>query len=339
MSLTPSTAPALSVRDGNQPLLRIRGIKKYFPVRRGFLQRVIGYVKAVDDVNLDVLPGETLGLVGESGCGKSTLGRSILRLVEPTEGTIEFEGHDITKLGRSQMKPLRADMQMIFQDPVGSLNPRMSVGDIVGEGLLVHGMRNRPEREKITRDMLRRVGLRPEYANRYPHEFSGGQRQRIGIARALALSPKLIIADEPVSALDVSIQSQVLNLLVDLRQEFGLTYIFVAHNLAVVSYISDRVAVMYLGQVMELAEAEELYKRPLHPYTQGLLRSIPRIRRTPEPELPEIPGVVPALGDFPAGCAFAPRCAFADAKCHRDKPELLPAEDRREVACWKPRHG
>ncbi len=268
--------PTLAVKDGNQPLLKIRGIKKYFPVRRGFLQRVIGYVKAVDDVNLDVQPGETLGLVGESGCGKSTLGRSILRLVEPTEGTIEFDGHDITKLGRSQMKPLRADMQMIFQDPVGSLNPRMSVGDIVGEGLLVHGMRNRTERNKITRDMLRRVGLRPEYANRYPHEFSGGQRQRIGIARALALSPKLIIADEPVSALDVSIQSQVLNLLVDLRQEFGLTYIFVAHNLAVVSYISDRVAVMYLGQVMELAEAEELYKRPLHPYTQSLLSAIPQ---------------------------------------------------------------
>ena len=255
MSTTPVAGPTLAVKDGNQPLLKIRGIKKYFPVRRGFLQRVIGYVKAVDDVNLDVRPGETLGLVGESGCGKSTLGRSILRLVEPTEGTIEFDGHDITKLGRSQMKPLRADMQMIFQDPVGSLNPRMSVGDIVGEGLLVHGMRNRTERNKITRDMLRRVGLRPEYANRYPHEFSGGQRQRIGIARALALSPKLIIADEPVSALDVSIQSQVLNLLVDLRQEFGLTYIFVAHNLAVVSYISDRVAVMYLGQVMELAEA------------------------------------------------------------------------------------
>ncbi len=182
MSTTESAGPALSVKDGNQPLLRIRGIKKYFPVRRGFLQRVIGYVKAVDDVNLDVLPGETLGLVGESGCGKSTLGRSILRLVEPTEGTIEFDGHDITKLGRAQMKPLRADMQMIFQDPVGSLNPRMSVGDIVGEGLLVHGMRNRKEREKITRDMLRRVGLRPEYTNRYPHEFSGGQRQRIGIS-------------------------------------------------------------------------------------------------------------------------------------------------------------
>src|SRR2546430_1731328 len=245
-----------------EPLVEVRGLKTWFPVRSGAISRVAGYVRAVDGVDLTINEGETLGLVGESGCGKSTLGRSILRLVEPTEGTIEFDGHDITKLRRSQMKPLRADMQMIFQDPVGSLNPRMSVGDIVGEGLLVHGMRNRTEREKITRDMLRRVGLRPEYANRYPHEFSGGQRQRIGIARALALSPKLIIADEPVSALDVSIQSQVLNLLVDLRQEFGLTYIFVAHNLAVVSYISDRVAVKYLGQVMELADAAELYKNP-----------------------------------------------------------------------------
>jgi len=327
MSLTPSTAPALSVRDGNQPLLRIRGIKKYFPVRRGFLQRVIGYVKAVDDVNLDVLPGETLGLVGESGCGKSTLGRSILRLVEPTEGTIEFEGHDITKLGRSQMKPLRADMQMIFQDPVGSLNPRMSVGDIVGEGLLVHGMRNRPEREKITRDMLRRVGLRPEYANRYPHEFSGGQRQRIGIARALALSPKLIIADEPVSALDVSIQSQVLNLLVDLRQEFGLTY------------ISDRVAVMYLGQVMELAEAEELYKRPLHPYTQSLLSAIPQ----PDPDhlrnRTQLSGDVPSPFNPPSGCPFRTRCPLAKEKgtvngiCAEERPKLEAKKPGHFAAC------
>src|SRR5216683_6728779 len=247
MSVTPSTGPALSVKDGHQVLLRVKGIKKYFPVRRGFLQRVVGYVKAVDRVDLEVRRGETLGLVGESGCGKSTLGRTILRLVEPTEGTIEFDGQDITKLGRAKMKPLRADMQMIFQDPVGSLNPRMSVGDIVGEGLLVHGMRKRAEREKITRDMLRRVGLRPEYANRYPHEFSGGQRQRIGIARALALSPKLIIADEPVSALDVSIQAGVVNLLEDLQQRLGLAYLFVAHDLSVVRHVADRVAVMYLG--------------------------------------------------------------------------------------------
>jgi oligopeptide transport system ATP-binding protein len=321
--------PPLAVADGGQPLLRIRGIKKYFPVRRGFLQRVIGYVKAVDGVDLDVGHGETLGLVGESGCGKSTLGRSILRLIEPTEGTIEFEGRNITKLDRRHMKPVRADMQIIFQDPVGSLNPRMSVGDIVGEGLLVHGMKDRKKRQKITRDILEKVGLRQEYANRYPHEFSGGQRQRIGIARALALSPKLIIADEPVSALDVSIQSQVLNLLVDLRKEFGLTYIFVAHNLAVVSYISDRVAVMYLGQVMELADAEELYKNPLHPYTQSLLSAIPQ----PDPDHPRnrtvLTGDVPSPFNPPSGCPFRTRCPLAREKgtqngiCAEERPPLI----------------
>jgi peptide/nickel transport system ATP-binding protein len=339
MSTSPATTPALAVKDGHQPILRVKGIKKYFPVRRGFLQRVIGYVKAVDDVNLEVQPGETLGLVGESGCGKSTLGRSILRLVEPTAGTIEFDGRDITKLGRSAMKPIRADMQMIFQDPVGSLNPRMSVGDIVGEGLLVHGMKKRAEREKITRDMLRRVGLRPEYANRYPHEFSGGQRQRIGIARALALSPKLIIADEPVSALDVSIQSQVLNLLVDLRQEFGLTYIFVAHNLAVVAYISDRVAVMYLGQVMELADAEALYKNPLHPYTKSLLSAIPQ----PDPDhlrnRTQLTGDVPSPFNPPSGCPFRTRCPLAREKgtqngiCAEKRPVLEAKKPGQFAAC------
>ena len=324
-----AVSPPLAVANAGEPLLRIRGIKKYFPVRRGFLQRVIGYVKAVDGVDLDVGRGETLGLVGESGCGKSTLGRSILRLVEPTEGTIEFEGRNITKLDRRHMKPIRADMQIIFQDPVGSLNPRMSVGDIVGEGLLVHGMKNRAKRQKITRDVLEKVGLRQEYANRYPHEFSGGQRQRIGIARALALSPKLIIADEPVSALDVSIQSQVLNLLVDLRKEFGLTYIFVAHNLAVVSYISDRVAVMYLGQVMELADAEELYRNPLHPYTKSLLSAIPQ----PDPDHPRnrtmLTGDVPSPFNPPSGCPFRTRCPLArekgtqDGICAEARPPLV----------------
>jgi oligopeptide transport system ATP-binding protein len=312
--MTAEAVERLTVTSTDKPLLRVRGIKKYFPVRRGFLQRVIGYIKAVDGIDLDVAQGETLGLVGESGCGKSTLGRSILRLVEPTEGTIEFDGRNITALNRRQMKPIRADMQIIFQDPVGSLNPRMSVGDIVGEGLLVHGMRDRKKRQAITRDVLQKVGLRQEYANRYPHEFSGGQRQRIGIARALALSPKLIIADEPVSALDVSIQSQVLNLLVDLRREFGLTYIFVAHNLAVVSYISDRVAVMYLGQVMELANAEELYRNPLHPYTKSLLSAIPE----PDPDHVRrhtvLSGDVPSPFNPPSGCPFRTRCPLAKEK-------------------------
>jgi oligopeptide/dipeptide ABC transporter ATP-binding protein len=327
--MTAEAVRPLAVASSDEPLLRIRGIKKYFPVRRGFLQRVVGYVKAVDGVDLDVGRGETLGLVGESGCGKSTLGRSILRLVEPTAGSIEFEGRNITKLDRRHMKPIRADMQIIFQDPVGSLNPRMSVGDIVGEGLLVHGMKDRVKRQKITRDILEKVGLRQQYANRYPHEFSGGQRQRIGIARALALSPKLIIADEPVSALDVSIQSQVLNLLVDLRKEFGLTYIFVAHNLAVVSYISDRVAVMYLGQVMELAEAEELYRNPLHPYTQSLLSAIPQ----PDPDHPRnrtvLTGDVPSPYNPPSGCPFRTRCPLAREKgtqngiCAEERPPLI----------------
>ncbi|TME56837.1 MAG: ABC transporter ATP-binding protein, partial [Chloroflexi bacterium] len=267
---TPSLAPS-----GGAPLLRVLKLKKYFPVRRGLLQRVIGYVKAVDDVSLNLNPGETLGLVGESGCGKSTLGRTVLRLVEPTSGRIEFEGRDVTRLPQRRMKALRKEMQIIFQDPIGSLDPRMTVADIVAEGLLVHGVRQRSQREAAARDVLERVGLRREYADRFPHEFSGGQRQRIGIARALALAPKLIVADEPVSALDVSIQSQVLNLLVELKREFGLTYIFVAHNLAVVAYISDRVAVMYLGKIVELAPSGELYANPLHPYTRTLLSAIP----------------------------------------------------------------
>jgi oligopeptide transport system ATP-binding protein len=337
--MTAEAAERLTVTSTDKPLLRVRGIKKYFPVRRGFLQRVIGYIKAVDGIDLDVAQGETLGLVGESGCGKSTLGRSILRLVEPTEGTIEFDGRNITALNRRQMKPIRADMQIIFQDPVGSLNPRMSVGDIVGEGLLVHGMRDRKKRQAITRDVLQKVGLRQEYANRYPHEFSGGQRQRIGIARALALSPKLIIADEPVSALDVSIQSQVLNLLVDLRREFGLTYIFVAHNLAVVSYISDRVAVMYLGQVMELANAEELYRNPLHPYTKSLLSAIPE----PDPDHVRrhtvLSGDVPSPFNPPSGCPFRTRCPLAKEKgtvdgiCAEKRPVFTEKNPGHFAAC------
>jgi oligopeptide/dipeptide ABC transporter ATP-binding protein len=336
-SVTPVTPADIS--PNGKPLLRVRDLTKHFPVRRGFFQRVIGQIKAVDGVSFDVQAGETLGLVGESGCGKSTLGRSILRLIEPTSGTVEYQGRNITRISRQAMKPLRAELQMVFQDPIGSLNPRMTVGDIVGEGLLVHGMRSRKKRAKAVADVLKQVGLQPSHANRYPHEFSGGQRQRIGIARALALRPKLIVADEPVSALDVSIQSQVLNLLVDLKQEFGLTYLFVAHNLAVVEYISDRVAVMYLGKVVELAGGEQLYAQPLHPYTQALMSAIPM--PDPSDRRPRImlSGDVPSPFNPPSGCHFRTRCPLAKAKgtingiCAEQEPPLAEKEKGHWVAC------
>ena len=334
-----STLRPVLVAGGAAPLLRVRGLCTYFPVRRGLLQRTIGHIKAVDGVDLAVKQGETLGLVGESGCGKSTLGRTILRLIEPTAGTIEFEGKDITRISRGPMKKVRADLQMIFQDPIGSLNPRMSIGDIVGEGLLVHGVRRRRRRENIVREVLMKVGLRPEYLNRYPHEFSGGQRQRIGIARALALNPKMIVADEPVSALDVSIQSQVLNLMVELRREFNLTYIFVAHNLAVVAYISDRIAVMYLGKIVELAASQELYDRPLHPYTQSLLSAIPNPDPGNRRERIKLTGDVPSPYNPPSGCHFRTRCPLARAKgtqngiCAEEEPPLKEWRTGHFAAC------
>ena len=329
----------MATQPNGTPLLRVRNLRKYFSVRRGLLLGVAGYIKAVDGISFDLTRGETLGLVGESGCGKSTLGRTILRLAEPTEGVIEFNGSDITRLPARRMKPLRRQMQMIFQDPVGSLDPRMKVADIVAEGLRIHGIKGSSQRSAMVRQVLERVGLHAEYSDRFPHEFSGGQRQRIGIARALALSPELIVADEPVSALDVSIQSQVLNLLVELKREFGLTYIFVAHNLAVVAYISDRIAVMYLGKVVELAPSAELYRQPLHPYTRTLLSAIPTGDPNHRRQRIKLSGDVPTPFHPPSGCHFRTRCPLArkkgtqDGICAEREPELLEHRPGHTVAC------
>ncbi|GIV84144.1 MAG: hypothetical protein KatS3mg052_1151 [Candidatus Roseilinea sp.] len=288
----------------SEPLLEVRDLRKYFPIKGGLLQRTVAHVKAVDGVSFTVRKGETLGLVGESGCGKTTVGRTILRLIPATSGSVIFEGRDVFKLNSGQLKALRRDMQIIFQDPYSSLDPRMPVGESVGEGLLVHGMRDAKKRNEIVIEMLRKVGLEDYHARRYPHEFSGGQRQRIGIARALALRPKFIVCDEPVSALDVSIQSQVLNILKDLQAEFGLTYLFIAHNLSVVEHISDRVGVMYLGKLVELTDRDTLFRDPLHPYTKALLSAIP----IPDPTVKRERMIL--QGDVPSPVNPPPRLPF-----------------------------
>ncbi|MCK4617316.1 dipeptide ABC transporter ATP-binding protein [Candidatus Aerophobetes bacterium] len=322
----------------NEILLEVKNLKKYFPINRGVFRRVVGYVKAVDRVDLFIRQGETLGLVGESGCGKTTLGRSILRLIEPTDGEVWFKTGkgkklDITKLEDREIKSLRREMRMIFQDPYGSLNPRMTVMDIVGEPLIIHKVAQGKEIEDRVRTLLKIVGLNPRYMRRYPHEFSGGQRQRIGIARALALNPRLVIADEPVSALDVSVQAQVINLLEDLQVQFNLTYLFIAHDLSVVYHISDRIAVMYVGKIMEVAEAEEVYQRPRHPYTEALISAVPVIDPDVKPERILLQGDVPNPANAPSGCTFHPRCRYAKKICSQEEPPLEDIGDEHYVAC------
>jgi peptide/nickel transport system ATP-binding protein/oligopeptide transport system ATP-binding protein len=321
-------------KPAGEDLLVVRNLKKYYPVKTGVLQRVTDHVLAVDDVSFTVKKGETLGLVGESGCGKTTVGRAILRLTEPTAGEVEFDGKNLLNLKGEALKIVRRDMQIIFQDPYASLDPRMRIGDSVMEGLEIHSIGNRKDRYQMAVDTLRKVGLEEYHSRRFPHEFSGGQRQRIGIARALALQPRFIICDEPGSALDVSIQSQVLNILKDLQQEFGLTYLFIAHNLGVVEHISDRVAVMYLGKMVELATREALFSNPLHPYTKALMSAIPipnpRLRR----ERIILKGDVPSPLNPPSGCRFHPRCPIAVAHCAVEEPPFEEKTPGHRAACW-----
>lgn len=316
-----------------EPLLKVENLKKYFPIYGGVFQKTVGHVKAVDDISFEVKKGETLALVGESGCGKSTTGRTLLRLLEPTEGRVFFEGEELTKLKNEHMRKKRRDLQIVFQDPFASLNPRKTVFKILEEPLIVHNYGNKEERREKVYQLLEVVGLHKDHARRYPHQFSGGQRQRIGIARALALNPKLIVADEPVSALDVSIQSQVLNLMEDLQEQFDLTYIFISHDLSVVRHISDRVAVMYLGAIVEMADKEDLYNKPLHPYTQALLSAVPE----PDPDIKKerilLTGDVPSPANPPSGCKFHTRCMYKMDICTKERPEFRDVGNNHIVAC------
>ena len=320
---------------GNPPLLDVRGLSMYFPIYKGLMRRQVGVIKAVDEVSLSAVDGETLGLVGESGCGKSTTGRAVLRLYDATAGTIRLEGKDITQLRGEELRSIRPRMQMIFQDPQASLNPRMTVGSIIAEPLDEHRKLSRQERREKVESLLDDVGLDPSFANRYPHEFSGGQRQRIGIARALALEPKFIVCDEPIAALDVSIQAQVVNLLETLQERMGLTYLFISHDLSMVRHIADRVAVMYLGKIVETAARSDLYKEPLHPYTQALLSAVP----VPDPEAEArrkhiiLEGDVPSPANPPPGCNFSTRCPIAVARCREEVPESQDLGGGRSVAC------
>jgi len=315
------------------PVLEVAGLSKHFPVRKGLLRRTVGHVYAVDEVSFTIGAGETLGLVGESGCGKTTVGRVILRLIEPTAGTIRLDGRDVTRLGKLEMRPFRREMQIIFQDPFSSLNPRKRAGDIVGEPLKVHGVLAKGARREKVAALFERVGLRRAQMDNFPHQFSGGQRQRIGVARALALNPKLIIGDEPVSALDVSIQAQVINLLMDLQRDMKLSYLFISHNLAVVEHISHRIAVMYLGRIVEYTDKTTLFTRPLHPYTEALLAAVP----VPDPAIKRtklvVQGDVPSPLNPPPGCRFHTRCPYAVARCKIDVPLLREVEPGHHVAC------
>lgn len=320
----------------SEQILEIKNIKKYFPIKKGLLLREVGQVKAVDDVSFSVKRGETLGLVGESGCGKSTLGRTIIRLYEPTAGEITFNNEDFRHLKGENLRKKRKNIQMIFQDPVASLDPRMTVGQVIAQPFEIHGLLSGAERENKVKELLETVGLKASHVNRYPHEFSGGQRQRISIARAIALNPSLIIADEPVSALDVSIQAQILNLLKDLQEKLNLTYIFISHDLSVIEHLCDRIAVMYLGKIVEVATREELFKNPKHPYTQALIAAIPRIGEGKKEMKKSLSGEVPSPINPPSGCHFHPRCPFAMPKCTNDRPVLkqVGGQTPHEASCW-----